>query len=767
MSDSSPCPARSELEGLAEGRTGDADSLERLERHLSICETCRDTLESILQASADSGLLRQVADWKPEQEKFQPVFRTVLDTSFRLGRSLDVTKFPFVASVSGQAVSGSIGHLELRELVGTGGMGAVFRAFDPELEREVAVKALRPELAGREDVAHLFLDEARAAAALHHENVLPIYHVARDEGEVCSFAMPVIEGGSLAELLEAKGDGLPFERVLDIATKMAKALAAAHGAGIIHRDVKPANILVESAGPGVWLADFGLARAARHGFGKGVVVGTPGYAAPEVMEGEPGTAVSDLYSLGAVLREALTGVKPASFGDGKDMLPTEELKNLTDTGVPSWFVELVSDLLKPDPARRPRSAEEVLERIEKNLESDLESKTRKHAQRHVWRVAGFVAIGCGVLIATAAVVEALSGFVFVNSAIRKITGDPVSLDGRIGSFETLEQALGAVAGDKATIRIERGARLEVKERIDFSGRFLRLVSRPGIPTDLVFARGLDSGLFEVREGRLVVENLNLRFRGAGTRDLESLVSLYDSDAEFTNVIMRRLGGKVSNSVESLFILRGTGHLSFSGCNLMAERSGKGIVAVSTQETEKTIRIVDSRFVGEILVHFVSPEDEDLADAGRVEMSLEGSAFLTACPIRIGRNAGRVHMAIHSQRNLWQESGPMLNFRRIESDSVRRNFHFHDAGSYIAVGRTEAIYTASMISNSRVLMSRGNPEMAQKDWVDFWGESPNVSLEGTEWVSWIVDYGAGRVPQWNPDLDLTDWGEGVRESDIFE
>ena len=747
MSDSNTCPQKEDLLALAEGRLGEAHSLQDLEAHLSRCPECRSTLENMLSSSADSGLLLQVADWRPEQEKFKPVFQTVIDSSFRLAKRIDLSKFAFVDSVDGNLVSGKIGLMELKELIGSGGMGAVFRAYDPELDRDVAVKALRPELAGREDVAHLFLDEARAAAALHHENVLPIYHVAREDGEICSFVMPVIEGGSLADLLAESEGALPFDRVLDIATKATKALAAAHAEGIVHRDVKPANILVEANGPGVWLADFGLARAAQHGFGEGMIVGTPDYAAPEVMQGKEGTIQSDLYSLGKVFREMIRG------------------KGATEKEVPHWFEKLADNLQDENPSARPTSAEEVLENIESNLADEWESKSRQHAQRHVRRSVGWIVGALVGVVVLAWLIDAFAGLVVTNTVIRQFTGNPISVDGKWGSFSSIEEALQDVDGD-ATIRIAKDAQIGVSERLDFSGRALRLLSRPGGETEVIFQKGLDYGMFEIKNGSLEIKNVTLRYRGTGVEEPEALISLYDSSAFLENLNTRRhSSGNVSKTGRTIFVLRGNSEATVRNCSLMTERTGKAAIAVSTESTKKKIAIIDCKFVGENLVHVVCPESTE--ESGTVDIIVENSTILTTCHFRMGRGAGGVRTEIQSSESLWQFSGPVLNFRNNESDGVRRNFHFHDKGSFIAVGRTEAIYSAGLISSPRLRATRGNPELAEADWEDFWQDSPNISLEKTQWVSWIVDFTKGRNPEWNPELDLTKWVDEIEYSEFFQ
>jgi serine/threonine protein kinase len=212
----------------------------------------------------------------------------------------------------------SLGEYRLRSVLGVGGMATVYRALDVALEREVAVKVLPASLASDEEYVRRFRDEAKQVAALHHPHIVPIYAVGEEHGH-SYYVMPVLHA-SLRDLLEQQGH-LPPDVAVRLAQQIASALGAAHELGLVHRDVKPGNILLDADGNGL-LTDFGIARrlARQQGgngptlAGTGLPVGTPQYMSPEQLRGEDLDQRTDVYALGAVLYESLTGVAPHVAG---------------------------------------------------------------------------------------------------------------------------------------------------------------------------------------------------------------------------------------------------------------------------------------------------------------------------------------------------------------------------------------------------------------------------------------------------------------------
>ena len=207
-----------------------------------------------------------------------------------------------------------LGRFRIKERLGAGAFGAVYRAHDPQLGRKVALKVPHPGSLTEPRLAERFLREGRAAAGLHHPHIVPVFDAGQD-GAVHYLAAAFIPGRSLAQ--EVADGPLAFPRTAEVVRQLAEALAYAHARGVVHRDVKPANVLLDEQGR-LHLADFGLAHRTDEGAEaltrEGAVLGTPAYMAPEQAAGQHGEPLpaSDQYSLGAVLYELLTGEAPFS-----------------------------------------------------------------------------------------------------------------------------------------------------------------------------------------------------------------------------------------------------------------------------------------------------------------------------------------------------------------------------------------------------------------------------------------------------------------------
>jgi tRNA A-37 threonylcarbamoyl transferase component Bud32 len=272
------------------------------------------------------------------------------------------------ASTMAPLVGGEFGGLRVVGLLGEGGMGHVYRAKDPVLRREVALKVMRPEVAARPQARERFLREARAMAALQHDNVVPVYQVGEVDG-VPFLAMPLLQGESLDARL-ARQKVLPVDEVLRIGRE-AEGLAAAHARGLIHRDVKPANLWLEGEAGRVRLLDFGLAHeeeAAVSLTQAGTVVGTPAFMSPDQMSGQPLDPRTDLFSLGCVLYQCATG-KRAFEGQvlSAVLLAVAEhhppSAHSVNPAVPPGLSGLIDRLLAKAPADRPESARAVVEML--------------------------------------------------------------------------------------------------------------------------------------------------------------------------------------------------------------------------------------------------------------------------------------------------------------------------------------------------------------------------------------------------------------------
>ncbi len=265
---------------------------------------------------------------------------------------------------------GRLGSYRIFKVLGAGGMGVVFLGEDVQLERKLAIKAMLPALAASESARQRFLREAKTAAAIEHDHIVPIFQVGQDRG-VPFIAMPFLKGEPLDERLRRQGV-LPLAEILRIGRETARGLAAAAQAGLIHRDIKPANLWLEGAEGRVKILDFGLARAAGDNSQltqTGAIMGTPAYMAPEQARGETVTARCDVFSLGCVLYKMSTGLQPFKGTDPVSTLMAVAMEQPIpplelNPGIPRELSDLVMKLLEKDPDRRPASAAEVVRTLE-------------------------------------------------------------------------------------------------------------------------------------------------------------------------------------------------------------------------------------------------------------------------------------------------------------------------------------------------------------------------------------------------------------------
>jgi DNA-binding beta-propeller fold protein YncE/predicted Ser/Thr protein kinase len=245
------------------------------------------------------------------------------------------------------SIGSTLGGYRIESLIARGGMGVVYRATQLALERPVALKVIARQLADDEQFRRRFLSESRLAARLEHPAVVPVYDAREDDGELI-VAMRLIEGGDLRKLIDRDGPLEP-ERAVHLLGQVAEALDAAHAAGIVHRDVKPHNILID--GERAYLSDFGLAKAyAETGPGSGAsIVGTVEYMAPEQWRGERVGPAADVYALGCVLYEALTGIVPYARKEAD-----------TEPEIPRGIEAVIERAVSKDPADRYRTAGELI-----------------------------------------------------------------------------------------------------------------------------------------------------------------------------------------------------------------------------------------------------------------------------------------------------------------------------------------------------------------------------------------------------------------------
>lgn len=372
-------------------------------------ERIRDILDSALQLPPDqrAAYLIEACDG---DAALRSEVESLIAASERQGAFLDRDLLPSLSPTLSMTVARTreiIGNYRVVDRIGEGGMGIVFEAVDSRLGRTVALKVIS-HLAGAGEEKRRFFREAKAASALNHPNIVTIYEYDSDK-EVDFIAMEYIRGKTLHALLAEHS--LPMETLLGYAVQAAVAVTAAHGAGIVHRDLKTKNIMVTEQGL-VKALDFGLAKQAAAGVAdtqSGLVLGTPAYMSPEQAKGEPVDQRSDIFSFGIILYEIACGQRP--FG-GPDLpstlytvvhsVPTAPEK--LNPKIPKPLAALIARCLAKQPEERPQSMEAVCRELAAVVDGFGKSAPQpKRIPRRTFLIASLVAGTLAVIAAAAGI----------------------------------------------------------------------------------------------------------------------------------------------------------------------------------------------------------------------------------------------------------------------------------------------------------------------------------------------------------------------------
>ncbi len=542
------CPDRQQLSQLADGDLP-APVEARLVEHLDHCPRCRQVLDS--QHDSDpfvrdvhGRLGRQREDTPRLRETLNQLQTATLAQTATDGRLPYADVLPWLETPLEDEIA-RVGEYHLLEYLGRGGMGVVFKARDATLQRTVAVKFLAPALAMDEAARERFLREARAAASLNHPHVVTVFAVS-DTVDLPFLVMEYMPAGSLSQRIN-QCRRLPIDQAVQFGRQIAAGLAAAHTRDVIHRDVKPDNILLETPGGPAKIADFGLARVAGDGAitRSGFLVGTPAYLAPEaVNETGPLDHRADLYSLGSVLYAMCTG-QPPFAGEtvmstlqqiGAAQAPPIERMN---PDVPPWLVQVVRRLHAKDPAQRFQSASEV----ERNLRTRARPTRLPIRWTKSWP---YATIG----LAAALLLTVLLGYYFRSS--------PSRLDKLVVRAEDDLEAILANAESGAVIEIRDNGPFRLPA-IELGTRSLTVVAAQGTRPVLQFRPEDES------EERILFET-------TGDLTLEGLVLQYIAPDE-------------ESEAESLLIACHDGTLRVNRCRLLTEPAGTCLGLEGASEVE--------------------------------------------------------------------------------------------------------------------------------------------------------------------------------------
>lgn len=505
------CPGATALADYAIGRLS-TSTADQVEAHLMTCPECLAALSSIepqdqLLLAVRDGATRVIEE------------TTVSDQVRRLRDLLDTQSSQSAETVTLPPPSKAvdwIGPYRILGILSTGGMGTVYRAEDPILRRQLALKVMKPEIAAIPGAADRFLREARAAATVRHDHIVTIYQVGNADGTPF-IAMELLHGEPLDARLAWEGKLSP-EEVLHIGRQAALGLAAAHTAGLVHRDIKPANLWLEAPDGRLKILDFGLVRETAQGelTTLGGVVGTPAFMAPEQARvGSPVDHRADLFALGCVLYKAVTGRLPFRGSDAVSLLvaaatetPVPPAQRIP--GIPKGLSDLIVQLLDKDVDRRPKSADDVVKMIDEIL-FQLKKPSR-------WQRVRKPAL-LGMIMATVAL---LAGVVIVRDRQGKeVARVEVPDGGTVTVTPNLPAAPVAEAKSPELLDLEAWmkGRKAITVAQDGSGQFKTIQEALNVVSPGEFVHVLDNGTYRERLTIIGAKNVGLVSTKSATIEL--------------------------------------------------------------------------------------------------------------------------------------------------------------------------------------------------------------------------------------------------------
>ncbi len=349
-----------------------------------------------------------------------------------------------------------VGRYQILERIGRGAMATVYKAYDPEINRTLALKFLQPDLCVEEEHRSRFLREAKAAGGLSHPNIVTVFDVGEIQGRPY-IAMELLDGTPLSEVMRP-GAGMPIRDVVETGIQLARALDYAHSKGIFHRDIKPSNIMRLKDGNTVKVTDFGIARIdsgedTQH-TRVGTVLGTPQYMSPEQAMGEKVDGRSDLFSVGVVLYQLLGGHAPFEATSivtlahriaREDPTPIQELRR----DVPPALRRVVERCLKKPPDKRFQTGRELAMALAKvirdiNEEADSQGRPRIVPLRVKWTI---------IMAAVVAVTMALTATIVIQRQYAAMMGQMIDYGASLAKFLATENAVPALAGEWVAIEV--------------------------------------------------------------------------------------------------------------------------------------------------------------------------------------------------------------------------------------------------------------------------------------------------------------------------